>query len=416
MKPISWLIYISLFLVLNGCSEKNEDSEPEPAPTAERTVLVYMAAENSLYSLYNSTAWVPPNSSLKVGSDSEELLEGAKNLSSSSNLLVFADVPNGNSVLYKYDRKGKHVVKDYGINLNSTDPSVLKMVASDAFLRYPSADYGLVMWSHASGWIPASKTRSFGEDKGGPLLQMNIPDMALALQGYKLDFILFDCCFMQCAEVAYDLRQVADYIIGSPCEIPGNGAYYNVVVPAMFQMSGGASLAKAICQAYYQPYNRDLQTDSRYYGAAVSALDCSQLDNFAAVTRQVLPEYQKNRPWDIDTLQMYLAYNVTDFWGNQIFSPYYDIKGEMRQLLSDEAYQYWKDALDRLIIDKAATSVFFSEYYNGRSVPLDLNKYSGLSGYIPTVFPESEKWDAMFYKTNWYKAAGWEEKGWGPES
>jgi hypothetical protein len=35
-----------------------------------------------------------------------------------------------------------------------------------------------------------------------------------------LKYIMFDCCNMMCLENLYELRSVADYIIGSPAEIP----------------------------------------------------------------------------------------------------------------------------------------------------------------------------------------------------
>ena len=42
----------------------------------------------------------------------------------------------------------------------------------------------------------------------------------------ELKFIFADCCNFMCLESIYELRQVADYIIGSPAEIPEIGAPY----------------------------------------------------------------------------------------------------------------------------------------------------------------------------------------------
>lgn len=61
---------------------------------------------------------------------------------------------------------------------------------------------------------------------------MNIDDLHEALQVLpKLDFLLFDACFMESVEVAYALRDCGDYMISSPTEIPGVGAPYEDVVP-----------------------------------------------------------------------------------------------------------------------------------------------------------------------------------------
>lgn len=54
---------------------------------------------------------------------------------------------------------------------------------------------------------------------------------------------------MQAVEVAYELRDYTDYCIGSPTEIPGPGASYDAVVPAMFSAENAAV---NIAKAYYE--------------------------------------------------------------------------------------------------------------------------------------------------------------------
>ena len=51
---------------------------------------------------------------------------------------------------------------------------------------------------------------------------MNIEDLKSVLQkAPHFDFIMFDACFMQSVEVAYELRDYCDYYIGFPAENPG---------------------------------------------------------------------------------------------------------------------------------------------------------------------------------------------------
>lgn len=81
--------------------------------------------------------------------------------------------------------------------------------------------------SHSSSWVPATNdanSRSIGYYRR---TQMNIPDfhdVLLSSFPRPLKFILFDSCSMQAVEVAYELRDCAEYFIGSPTEIPGPGA------------------------------------------------------------------------------------------------------------------------------------------------------------------------------------------------
>ena len=46
--------------------------------------------------------------------------------------------------------------------------------------------------------------------------------------------MVVNCCNFMCLEVLYELRNVTDYIIGSPAEIPDQGAPYDEIVPDMF--------------------------------------------------------------------------------------------------------------------------------------------------------------------------------------
>ena len=39
---------------------------------------------------------------------------------------------------------------------NSTNPSTLNTVLIDAKMLSPSKQYGLILWSHATGWLPAN--------------------------------------------------------------------------------------------------------------------------------------------------------------------------------------------------------------------------------------------------------------------
>ena len=55
--------------------------------------------------------------------------------------------------------------------------------------------------------------------------------------GIKWKFIFADCCNMMGAEVAYELRNCADYLIGSPAEIPAKGAPYTPMVQHFFSQS-----------------------------------------------------------------------------------------------------------------------------------------------------------------------------------
>lgn len=108
--------------------------------------------------------------------------------------------------------------------------------------------------SHGEGWLEYQnpKTRWWGQDTGGKDYRMNLSDLNDVLRNTPhLNFLLFDACFMQSVEVAYELKAHADYIIGSPTEIPAPGVPYQKVVPAMFANDASAA---GIAKAYFEFY------------------------------------------------------------------------------------------------------------------------------------------------------------------
>src|SRR5690606_21534041 len=147
------LIFLPLaLLALAGCG-KNDPPEPKrPA----RTVIVYMAASNNLetYALAN-------------------INQMEKAVTADGQVLVYLDVRGEAPRVLKITRDtSPEIVSPAVISYtahNSASASVLKQVLEDIREAYPSDAYGLIMWSHASSWMPPGTfpvTESFGDDGG----------------------------------------------------------------------------------------------------------------------------------------------------------------------------------------------------------------------------------------------------------
>ena len=130
------------------------DHEPEPYETTvlpgtpfKKTVLVYMAAQNSLgakgFALEDST----------------EMADGMKYLHDKERVLMFLD-DNKAPRLYEL-RKGLHsprLLRKWETDINSADTAQLTRMLRFMQEFSPSESYGLVLWSHASGWVPSPKS------------------------------------------------------------------------------------------------------------------------------------------------------------------------------------------------------------------------------------------------------------------
>ena len=145
-----FLVVMTALLLPASC----KDYEPVPSdPTVlpgtpfKRTVLVYMAAQNSLgakgFAHY----------------DSIEMADGMKYLHDKERVLMFLD-DNRAPRLYEL-RKGlkrPRLLRKWETDINSADTAQLTRMLRFMQEFSPSESYGLVLWSHASGWVPSPKS------------------------------------------------------------------------------------------------------------------------------------------------------------------------------------------------------------------------------------------------------------------
>lgn len=425
-------IFPLLFLLLGILSchdDKSETTLPNPpVETARRTVLIYCAAQNSLgvSGTYYKSAWTE---------DSLELAAGKHFISDDDRLLVFVDDAY-HPRLYRFRADATpELVWQWGYDANSANPATFKDVLLRVKERFPAEEYGLSMWSHADGWIPSSNTNyskartlptlsplSFGIDVGtnGNMhsdhtsnnkdlgAQMNITDMAIAIResGLHFTYIFFDACLMQCVEVAYELRDVTDYLIASPISIAAAGAYYTHMLERGFFSANPTDIAKT----YYEDVtSEELARVYDDFGIVISALKTKELDALAAAVRTALADIDFSAYPDLTDAHAYHVYSY-----NYYFRPhYYDMRSALRHLLTDAQFAPVEVALTRATAFYAATHKYWvgprdSDYHS-----LALSECCGISMF----FPQKEYADnasrcdfgnhnETYTQTAWAKAIG----------
>ena len=361
---------------------------------------VYIAGDNSLRSFATE--------------DLAEMTEGMQSVDDNSyNLLVYIDTGSSPKLIRLKKDKKKNVVQEVIATYegrNSVDVSKMKEVINTAFSEYPAQSYGLVLWSHGEGWLAKSqnKTRWWGQDGGSNYIY--ISELKDVLRNAPhLSFLLFDACFMQSVEVVYELKEHADYIIGSPTEIPAPGAPYQKVVPAMFANNASATdIAKAYFEFYADenlytgklPYNWGLG-DPWTAGVSVSVVNTSMLEQLDKSSSEIIPKYIKGRQ-AIATSGI-LCYDCRSS------KYYYDFDGLIRSLGSETSeYEAWKAAYDAAVVYWKTTPNNYSSYGGSFS----MNGSAGLSTYIFRQSYEEEINPFYRQSIQWYSAAGWDETGW----
>lgn len=272
-----------VFLTILGavaCWSCSDRDEPSVTAGTRRTVLVYMSAANSL-----GTGEFDRN-------DLAEMQQGVESsLPVDCRWIVYHHAYGANPVLVELTPHGNDTIIAYSPEIYSTDGLRLRSVARDVMRLAPADGYGLVMWSHSTGWEapyrPApswdKRLRSWGDDRG---TQMDIPALADALTELKPEFIYFDCCYMASVEVAYELRDVTAHIVASPTEVPADGMPYELNVGALCEPV--ANLEGAAMNTY-QYYARQASPSAR--SCAMTVIDTAPLTRLATVTRAIYARY-----------------------------------------------------------------------------------------------------------------------------
>ena len=405
------LIFAGITLAVIGC-HKHEDADEH----CYRTVLVYMAAENDLSS--------------RATPDLDEMLEASFN-STDNALLVYVDRARSYELPFLARiRKGKLVdsvsVADMNISTHdpyTSNPDIMERVIKYAFSKYPSenSDYGLVLWGHASGWVISNDSiatttasrlhKAYGGDTGtnhsgsSGDVWINMYSLGQVLNRVPhLKFIFADCCNFMCLESLYELRHATDYIIGSPAEIPGVGAPYQTIVPAMFERE---TFYTSMVDRYYEQVLNTLTVP-------LSVVKTSSMDELADATRQVLSTMH-----DRLTEETYpdMEGIINYYWAPE----FHDANDFIRTYASTEDYEAWKQVFDRTVIYKKMSKQWITNrdwrnFYSGFEMTEE--KYGGVSMFVP----QSPNYSSInqFYraynedikKMPWYYAVGLDELGW----
>ena len=347
---------------------------------AERTVLVYLAGKNNL--------------SQALQTNLEQMKAGSR-LIGNNTLLVFVrrDMQGEKPWLARVNNgelTDSVSLDDMGFgksNMQACNPELMEQVMRYAFSHYPANEYGLVLGGHSTGWLideEPGQTRAFGVDNGDGYTYsrknkrwMNVPTMARVLERVPhLKFIFADCCNFMCLETMYELRNVTDYIIGSPAEIPAEGAPYEQIIPALFEKNAFCS---SVIDIYYRTQNGELP---------LSAVKTSAIDQLASATRNALDMVQAkigNGYADTQGLIHY-GYSGSSIQFHQEYNLFYDAGDFFRSQLSENDYLQWKQALDKTVIEKRFAKQWrtcMTWRYIYSDFEMTEEKYHGVSMYIP---------------------------------
>lgn len=391
------LLAIACVMIV-GCKKDTPEDNTPP-----QTIIVYMAGVN-LSSYYNTN-----RSAIKSALNF--------NIQGKSRVVIFQQTSKTSAELIEmYFKEGicmEKVLTTYDLPSQMT-ASELGYIFSDIVARTPSKSHSLIIGAHGKGWIPVGAkpessaaylgkgkhidmltheelwepkgdivTRYLGEDSN-PQNRFDTTDLAEALTstGIKLEYILFDACFMANVESLYDLRNNAKYIIGSPCEIMGTGFPYANIMSLLLQNQGTSYDLDGVCRRF----NEDYAANPGYSGT-VALIDCSQLDGLAVVMKRVNSANKKD----------YITNNI-QFYEGQESHIFFDLGDYIDKMCADEEVKRaFNEQLNRTVLSKYTLDYFLSMY--GNSGKYRVNNFTGMSTSAP-----SSLYRSAYEQTAWYKA------------
>jgi hypothetical protein len=215
-------------------------------------------------------------------------------------------------------------------SFDSGDPEELVATAKWVFEQHPAERYGLVLWSHGSGWEPgeietvakeaqptgqvssseseerasapgsralfrttlrsilkpdkpAERAILFDDGTGHSLDTIELARVAGAIAdsvGQPLELLGMDACLMANLEVAYELRKAVRYLVASEELVPAHSWPYQQVFGALQAKPGqaGSEFAQQIAKQYVSFYTANPPAAG---DVTAVALDLGQIDELA---------------------------------------------------------------------------------------------------------------------------------------
>ncbi len=302
-------------------------------------------------------------------------------------------------------------IKEVSLDKSTISPETIGDILAQMAEVAPAKRYGVVFAGHGQGWITrealnsdkgiekfgvsynpwlvaegAEQTRAFGENN----VQLNIDELAMGIEssGVGFDYILFDACFMSNIEAIYDLRNSANYIIASPCEIMGRGFPYHRTLPYLFTDYGESTDYDGAARSYHEYYKNEYVGNGRC--SSITVYKCSEIEALADAVRGVMVSAKKSTEYDSSTLQTYEG---------QRYHQFYDF-GEWVNVVATngEALDRFNAQMKECVVATYTLDTFYSAYGTYGTYPINLDVYSGVTTSAP-----SDAYTGEWKTTNWYK-------------
>ena len=301
------------------------------------------------------------------------------------------ETPTQPALVELYRTRDETIVRDtlvrYPASTISSSSQTLREVLTYIKDNYPAREYGMLFSSHATGWLPRGYystgdpvTKTIGAqftESSYTDYEIELADFAEAIPMH-LKYLLLDCCLSGGVEVAWQLRDVTDYIAASQTEIMASGFVYEGI---MSHIRKEPTDVRGICEDVYNYYD---ESPGPMRSCTISMIGTAGLSSLAGVCSSLFEKYRSQiAAVDPSTVQHY--FRIDRHW-------FYDLKDILVQSgISTSDERTLQDALDGCVLYHSNTPYFMNN--------IPLVSCCGLSMYLPCNGSE--------YLDNFYKTLDW---------
>lgn len=386
MKNVYLLLFVIVTLVFTGCEKKEKTAE------REWTIMGYFNGNNNLDYSQGGSSYI-------IG-DVQEMEHAGASEQVTSIVMLSSLKTGGNSNYYKIepandqlpDQVLSPLLEDMGTKDMSDQQTLINFI-DYAVKNYPAKHYMLVLNSHGGGWQGVSPDEANGSGD-----MMSLPDLREALEtAPHFDVVVFHACLMSMTEVAYEIKDLADYMVSSEISMPalsvlGADTWLKSLIDNPQQSS--FDISKKIVQCVYDNGTFAQKTTH------MAVTDLSKMDALSANIGNLGNKLttETGNYWS----EVFDSWNETHYINNA-YPAYTDLREFVKKLMQKPGLSqinYITQACEDVLTSYNEAVPFTKCYLENTDQP-----YGGLTIHFPqqeTDFNKAKYEQLKFKKVNWH--------------
>ncbi len=264
-------------------------------------------------------------------------------------------------------------------------PGTLQEFIQWGVAAFPAERYCLVVWNHGAGWRSvktpgATRGVSYDDATNHHIETIELPAAIDLGGGRKWDILAFDASLMQMVEVAYEIRDKTNLIVGSEESPPGEGYVYDKFLGPLTQNPDQSTeiFARSIVQTTLDSYGASSNITQSVLDAGKVAPIVSALNTLGGALMTAKTEWGSEIAFARESAE---SYSNPDYYENK------DLLDFLRRLTGVPADNTLRQITDGSILLAAQTvrtrlgeAILFNR--NGAQHP----NSNGLAAFIPSPF------------------------------